>query len=182
MLRNRTVTFVLMCLVLSVCHSPVLLAADQVEIEQWLVAHNSYRARHGVPPVSWSATVAASAQSYAETCPSRHSGSGYGENLAWASYDMGVPAVVKMWYGEESRYDYESPGFKSGIGHFTQIIWKGSIEIGCASVSSCGSERSLKANTWVCQYNPPGNYRRQFAENVLRPVSGNDTGRISSGQ
>lgn len=165
---------VLTCIVVSVFHPPALLAADQAEIEQWLMAHNVYRARHGVPPVFWSDIVAASAQSYAETCPSGHSASGYGENLAWASYDMGVLSVVKMWYEEESRYDYESPGFKSGTGHFTQIIWKGSTEIGCASVVACGSGHSLKANTWVCQYNPPGNYRRQFSENVLRPVSVNE--------
>jgi len=172
LLRNRIVISTLACIVGSAYLPPVLLAADQEEIEQWLAAHNSYRARHGVPPVVWSPAVASSAQSHAETCPSGHSGSGYGENLAWASYDMDVPSVVKMWYEEESLYEYASPGFSSGIGHFTQLIWKQTTEIGCASASGCGPARSVKASTWVCQYNPPGNYRRQFAENVLRPVSG----------
>jgi uncharacterized protein YkwD len=146
------------------------MAATQEESDQWLAVHNRYRKLHGVPPVVWSEHVAASAQAHAETCPSGHSGSGYGENLAWASYDMGISGVVAKWYDEESSYEYENPGFISGTGHFTQIIWKGTREIGCAYVAECGSGHSLRANTWVCQYDPPGNYLRQFSENVFPPV------------
>jgi uncharacterized protein YkwD len=138
---------------------------------QWLAAHNSYRKLHGAPPVVWSEKVASSAQAHAETCPSGHSGLGYGENLAWASYELSVSGVVKMWYDEEALYDYANPGFTSGAGHFTQIIWKETTEIGCAHVTGCGSDSSLKANTWVCGYNPPGNYLRQFPGNVFPPLS-----------
>ena len=43
--------------------------------------HNSYRARHGVPALSWSASVASSAQSWANRCVFEHSRGKYGENL-----------------------------------------------------------------------------------------------------
>lgn len=140
------------------------------ESEQWLTAHNTYRTLHGASPVVWSEKLAASALAYAKTCPSGHSGSAYGENLAWASYDMTIGGTVKKWYDEESLYDYENPGYVPGVGHFTQIVWKETTAIGCAHVAGCGADHSLMANTWVCHYSPPGNYRRQFPENVSPPL------------
>jgi len=136
------------------------------EIEQWLQAHNNYRSRHGVSAVTWSATVAASAQTYADICPSGHSGSGYGENLAWATDNLRVSEVVQMWYEEEADYDYSKSGFSPETGHFTQVVWKATTEIGCASVIRCDSNLSY---TWVCQYSPAGNFTGQFAENVIPP-------------
>lgn len=144
-------------------------AASLTEIQGWLQAHNSYRTLHGVPPLAWSATVAASAQAYADTCPSAHSGSAYGENLAWATYDMGESKVVRMWYDEEPLYDYNNPGFSSETGHFTQVVWKGTTEIGCGFATGCGNDWPYMSNVWVCQYNPPGNYIGDFAENVFPP-------------
>jgi len=148
------------------------MAATAAEIQQWLQAHNTYRALHGVPPVTWSATVAASAQAWADTCPSTHSGSGYGENIAWATTDIGESAVVQLWYDEESLYDYSNPGFSSDTGHFTQVVWKGTMEIGCGFATGCGQNWPYYANAWVCQYNPPGNYIGQFGANVFPPNFG----------
>ncbi len=162
---------VLLCgATLFVCISGWSVAAAEEENEQWLSAHNRYRKLHGVPPAVWSKKVAASALAYAETCPSGHSTSVYGENLAWASYDMSINLVVKKWYDEEPRYDYGNPGYVSGVGHFTQIVWKETTEIGCARATGCGPDNSLRANTWICQYSPPGNYRGLFSENVLPPL------------
>ena len=142
-------------------------AAAEAESEQWLSAHNRYRKLHGVTPVVWSEKIAASALAYAKTCPSGHSASVYGENLSWASYGMDINLVVKKWYDEEPLYDYGNSGYIVGVGHFTQIVWKETTEIGCARVTGCGPENSLRANIWVCQYSPPGNYRSLFSENVL---------------
>ncbi len=154
------------------CSPSFLAAATKEERVQWVAAHNRYRTLHGVSPVRWSDELAASSRSYAETCPSGHSETNYGENLSWASYDMGVSSVVKMWYGEESRYDYGDPGFVSGVGHFTQVVWKDTAEIGCAHVRGCGPAGSVRANTWICQYAPAGNFVSKFSENVLPPRSG----------
>ncbi len=144
-----------------------LAAAPRGEITEWLQAHNSYRLLHGTEPLAWSGKLAARSQAYAETCSSSHSGSGYGENLAWASYDMGSRSVVKMWYDEEALYDYSKPGFSSATGHFTQLLWRGTVEVGCGHAERCGPEGSAMEHVWVCQYNPPGNYRGEFPKNVL---------------
>ena len=144
------------------------MAATTDEIDQWLQSHNNLRRLHGVSALTWSKKVAASAQVHADTCPFGHSGSGYGESLAWATYDMRVSQVVQLWYDEEPDYDYKNPGFSNKTGHFTQIIWKATTEIGRAFVTRCGSDRPY---VWVCQYNPSGNYIGQFAENVFSPKS-----------
>ena len=135
--------------------------ASAEEIRQWLDAHNQYRAQHQVAPVTWSDTVAASAQAFADTCPNGHSSSGYGENMAWGY--RSITAVVKAWYDEEEYNDYANPGFSYQTGHFTQVVWKGTTEIGCALKTQC----SNWPTTWICQYNPPGNYQGRFSENVF---------------
>ena len=53
-----------------------------------LAMQNQERAAVGVPPLTWSDTIAASAQTWADhvlaTSDSTHStGTGYGENIAW---------------------------------------------------------------------------------------------------
>ncbi len=164
----------LSAMMLGFSFSTPIMAATTTEIEQWLQAHNNYRTLHGVSAVTWSETIAANAQIYADTCPSVHSNSGYGENQAWASYNMGIGSIVQMWYDEEPNYDYNDPGFSSDTGHFTQVVWKATTEIGCAFATGCDSDWPYMANAWVCQYNPPGNYISQFAENVFPPNSENE--------
>lgn len=150
-----------------------VLGATPAEIQEWLDAHNTYRALHGVPNVTWSTTVAQSAQAYADTCPSGHSyHPQYGENLAWSyGQNPSFGDVVKWWYDEEQYYDYNNPGFSSTTGHFTQVVWKNTTEIGCGYRSGCSISLLGKTFTdvWVCQYNPHGNVSGQFADNVFPP-------------
>lgn len=169
--RPETGTTAVALLILLLSLPAAAQGATAAEVQQWLAAHNQYRVLHQAPPVSWSADIAASAQAYADTCPSGHSASAYGENIAWATNDRSAAAVVKMWYDEEPEYDYNSPGFTPGTGHFTQIVWKGTTQIGCGFATGCETSPMGFANTWVCQYNPPGNYIGQFAQNVLPPVN-----------
>lgn len=145
-------------------------AISPAEIREWLAAHNTYRLSHGVAPLSWSTTLAESARQFAATCPSDHSQSGYGENIAWATNSRSPQSIVKMWYDEEKDYNYNKPGYISGTGHFTQIVWKGSAKVGCAYATDCSTNWPNMKNTWVCQYNPPGNFTNQFAENVPRKI------------
>jgi uncharacterized protein YkwD len=142
----------------------IFATASLQEIEQWVHYHNQYRLKHQVAPVTWSATVAKSAQAFADECPQNHSNSGYGENLAWGY--PSIRSVVTAWYSEEQSYNYNAPGFSATTGHFTQVVWKGTKEIGCALRKEC----SGWPTTWVCQYSPPGNYIGQFAQNVFPAI------------
>jgi uncharacterized protein YkwD len=135
-------------------------ALAQDEGQGLLDAHNAYREKHCVPALTWSPEIAATAQKWADACSMSHdSNSGYGENLAWGT-GLSAGAAVDMWYGEASKYDFASPGYKSGIGHFTQMIWKSSTQLGCG-VATCGDQTFR-----VCRYSPPGNYEGEFPANV----------------
>lgn len=164
--RHPVKALLLTTALLFVC-SATAMASPSDDSLQWLQKHNEYRALHGVAAVTWSDTVAASAQAYADTCPTGHSRGSYGENLAWASYDLEPAGVVKLWYDEEPLYDYTNPGFSSATGHFTQVVWKGTAEIGCGHADNCTANGMN--HVWVCQYNPPGNVIGQFGDNVFPP-------------
>lgn len=47
-------------------------------------------------------------------------------------------ASVLCRYQEIDYYDYNNPGFSMATGHFTQVVWKGTTQVGCA-VQTCPS-------------------------------------------
>lgn len=121
--------------------------------------HNEWRARVGVSPLSWSDEVAESAKRWAESlarkCDFKHSDSEYGENLWMGTADSFSPEeVVDSWGSEIEDYNYKTNKCKPGkvCGHYTQMVWKNTTEVGCAKVKCDGYELV------VCQYNPPGNW------------------------
>jgi uncharacterized protein YkwD len=130
-------------------------------------AHNRLRARHCAPPLAWSTKLAASAQQWAGTlrahgCAMQHSGGPHGENLAGGTAGLlDEAAVVNMWYDESRHYNFKNGGFSMKTGHFTQVVWRTTTQLGCA-VARCPG-----IDVWVCQYDPPGNVQGAFRENVL---------------
>jgi hypothetical protein len=34
-----------------------------------------------------------------------------------------------------AKYNWNAPGFSSATGHFTQVVWKATTEVGCGVVS-----------------------------------------------
>lgn len=137
---------------------------QQEQVQNWLNEHNKYRKMHQVSELKWSAKIAKSAQDYANTCPNGHSNTNYGENLAYSTALQTENDVVKRWYDEVDKYDFSNPKFNTQTGHFTQIVWKNTTEIGCGQKSNCGGKWK---DIVVCQYNPAGNYQRQFGANVF---------------
>jgi len=75
-------------------------------------------------------------------------------------------AVVGMWYDELEKFNFRSGGFSMKTGHFTQVVWRGTREVGCGK-SQCNG-----LDVWICQYDPPGNVEGQYRQNVL-PVGCN---------
>lgn len=85
--------------------------------------------------------------------------------LNFAGAQLTGRKVTDMWYEEHDKYNYSNPGFSSTTGHFTQIVWQNSKEMGAGkAVSSSG------AQFVVARYQPPGNVRGQFPENVKKPA------------
>ncbi|MFP2770122.1 CAP domain-containing protein [Oceanisphaera sp. KMM 10153] len=137
-----------------------------VDERQGLLAyHNRVRAEVGTPPLRWSAAASAQAERWARVlagrCDIEHSqGSGFGENLFMGTlgfYDE--LDGVKAW--EEEKRDYNgqplSRSLAPRVGHYTQMIWPATRELGCA-ISVCSNNMIL-----VCNYYPPGNYLGESA-------------------
>jgi hypothetical protein len=78
---------------------------------------------------------------------------------------------VLLRYDEVANYNYNNPGQSSGTGHFTQLVWKSSVSIGCAR---CGGKGDKYYETYiVSNYYPKGNDKsnnyQYYKTNVLRP-------------
>ncbi len=140
--------------------------AKPADKDALLNAHNTFRAKHCVPAMTWSADLAAGAQQWASGCKMDggkfvHSGVA-GENLFWSTPPggQGDGAVTASWYNEIGNYNFNNPGFSPNTGHFTQVVWAASTQLGCAK-AVCGN-----FDYWVCRYSPPGNVTGQFPANV----------------
>lgn len=112
--------------------------------------------------VAWSDTVAASAQTWAnnlaanDNCGLQHeSQNTYGENLAMGT-NLTPAQAVGLWAQEKSLYTwsptYSMADFDAGSGHYTQLVWRTSTQVGCGS-ATCGRNVVIS-----CRFSPPGNY------------------------
>ncbi len=134
---------------------------SQAGIDTLLMRHNAWRAKVSVAPLVWSDAVAKSAYEWArklqkDNCGFYHSDTDYGENLWMGSTGYySIADVVESWASEIEDYNYETNKCKAGkmCGHYTQIVWNTTTEVGCASIEDCDG-----MTLWVCQYNPPGNW------------------------
>jgi hypothetical protein len=154
----------------STIQQPFLTQDQQNEIAMYV---NSYRAKHQAPPMIWDETIARYAQQWSYNLISKnifeHSGSTiYGENLAfYQGYGSDTMILIKkaidMWYNEVNLYDFNSPGFSKGTGHFTCLVWKNSSKFGMGfSINTSNNSVDITMNT-----SPPGNVIGQFQDNVL---------------
>lgn len=63
----------------------------------------------------------------------------YGENIAY-QYGYNNPLYLGyLWYDEVTQYNFYNPGFSDATGHFTQLVWLDSTELGCAYVQASNS-------------------------------------------
>jgi hypothetical protein len=136
-----------------------------------LAVHNRERAAVGVPPLVWTDKLAADAKTWAEHLATtgkfehdtEHLGTlGEGESLAGyfggplvqCSTQCSGPNGVYHWVDEKNNWNGDS-GCASGkvCGHYTQMVWRDTKEVGCATAKGSG----LPFSVLVCRYSPPGN-------------------------
>jgi hypothetical protein len=142
-------------------------AQDLGRLESRLLAvHNRERSATGARPLAWDPGLAAAAAAYGPALERlgklAHSPlgarPGQGENL-W----MGTRGAYQLeemagsWADEKSLF---RPGIFptvstsrewSDVGHYTQMIWKGTSRVGCAV------HKTRKWDFLICRYSPPGN-------------------------
>ncbi|XP_054801397.1 pathogenesis-related leaf protein 6-like [Prosopis cineraria] len=158
-MRFSKTSFSLVCLfiLLYLCLFPI--SEAQNSQQDYLNAHNVARAEVGVANIIWDDTVATYALNYVNSrksdCNLVHSGGPYGENLAKGSGSFTGTAAVNLWVAEKPFYNYTSNSCVGGKQclHYTQVVWKNSVRVGCARVQC--------TNGWwfvSCNYDPPGNY------------------------
>ena len=70
-----------------------------------------------------------------------------------------------MWYNEVNSYDFYNQGFTSDTGHFTQLVWQSTTQLGCG----IGINDQSNSVYGVCNYVPPGNVDGEFEDNVSAP-------------
>jgi Cysteine-rich secretory protein family len=103
---------------------------------------------------------------------------GYPENVTYSK-------SASSWYNEEKLYNYNDPGAVDfhKIGHFTQMVWKSTSQLGCGRALCSAATSPFNGNgakgEWVyvvCRYKAPGNVMSfsgdtwsYFKENVLPP-------------
>ena len=122
-------------------------------------------------------------------------GGKYGQNIAAGVEANNVSAVItELFYnGEVAFYDDLYVDLPAGTkqtdkiaqveinmdnfhewGHFSQMVWKGTSEVGCATVD-CSSKGlantggNVAAHFTVCNYKSQGNMELEYALNVVRP-------------
>jgi pathogenesis-related protein 1 len=148
----------------------------QQQAQQMVNYHNQKRAEVGNGNVSWSTQIAQYAQQRADqiarTKQLAHLPQGqnpYGENLASGGSTGGgvVYTVINAcdgWYSEKAKMPRNARTmtfdlFNKGVGHYTQMVWKGSTQIGVGI--SQYQQGAFTMTVVVCCYNPPGNVINQ---------------------
>ncbi|MBX9795881.1 CAP domain-containing protein, partial [Sphingomonas sp.] len=129
--------------------------------------HNSTRRAYGSAPLVWNAKLAADAAVWARKLASG-AASGHdpqtgaapvqGENLASATRGSCRPVALAQFWVDEKKFfqkgtfpNVSTTGNWASVGHYTQIIWPGTRQIGCAL------RKGARFDFLVCRYLPSGN-------------------------
>lgn len=129
-----------------------------------LASHNAERARLGIAPLAWSPILAGQARAWAGELAARgvlaHSRNrgGAGENLWMGTSGAFAPEAMIGYFIDERRHfrpgrfpEVSRTGRWSDVGHYTQLIWPATREVGCALAQARGRD------VLVCRYSPAGN-------------------------
>ena len=137
-----------------------------------LLHHNKARAEVGVAGLTWSTELSAYAQKWADflansnNCALKHRSEAdekekdYGENIFSGTTGYYTPLDASLsWYTEKRDYRYkkvtEDNWYASG--HYTQMIWKNTKQVG-VGVAVCKNGQFVV----VANYSPPGNYIGEY--------------------
>jgi pathogenesis-related protein 1 len=146
---------------------------EPMNIEGITLFHNQVRAAvvttPGIPPLVWNENLEATAAAWAAQCvdvdppiglidhnDNRSDGHPYyvGENIYGSGGNASAMQAVMLWAAEEANYDYATNSCNGVCGHYTQVVWRTSLELGCARFDCPGLDFG---DAIVCNYGPGGN-------------------------
>jgi hypothetical protein len=132
-----------------------------------LASQNAERASLGLPSLNWNDDLAASAQDWADYLARsgrfEHSHENRlhpeGENL-WAGTKghYSAEAMTGAWIAEKRHFVMgtfprnSDTGNVEDVGHYTQLVWRATRQVGCAMA------RSDSEDLLVCRYTQAGNW------------------------
>ena len=145
---------------------PFITFSQENDKKKALEIHNKARKLVGVAPLVWSEKLEKQALNYARFLARnnkfKHSKTKSGENLykAYPYPDYPLYDASLAWYEEKKDYKYSKiRKFRFStkmIGHYTQMVWEGTKEVGIASVKNNGVvyvvARYYPAGNWIGQY------------------------------
>ncbi|KAI6681141.1 hypothetical protein NL676_035022 [Syzygium grande] len=109
--------------------------------------------------LQWSEALASHASWWAHQrrgdCALVHSSNDYGENLFWGGGHAWRPRdAVAAWAAEGPYYDYgtNTCAPNRDCTHYTQVVWRQSLRVGCARVICVNGDTFI-----TCNYDPHGN-------------------------
>ncbi|CAM4985203.1 unnamed protein product [Rotaria socialis] len=156
--------------------SELLKVLNECQIEV-LNLHNALRAKHGVPHLILDNTLSQEAQrvavNSANTAQNQQRTYEYkqGENVYTKSNVTSIQHIsigataTQCWYGEIKDYNFNIPIFSMSTCHFTQVVWKNTTRLGVG----IAFDNEGKTAFVVALYDPAGNVKEKFFQNVLPP-------------
>ncbi|XP_053356852.1 glioma pathogenesis-related protein 1b isoform X2 [Clarias gariepinus] len=149
-------------------------------IRRCVMAHNTQRSRVQPPAanmrsMSWDASLARGARSWARHCKASHNPVLKQESLAHPAFRhvgeniwLGAPysafkieSAINSWNREGADYTIGNNSCAKVCGHYTQLMWATSYKVGCAvHVCSRGIEdfsNNPQSTIFVCNYGDAGN-------------------------
>ena len=179
--RAMRTRWALLAIALAACGEDAPPPADAAAAEPDMLTgitqmHNNVRAAVStadpLPPLVWSGALAATAAAWVAMCRDQLAPTGLidhnndrsmghpyyvGENIfgAGGTPDFGTAErAVTQWAAEGQSYDYATNTCAGTCGHYTQIVCRATLELGCA-LADCPSLQ-YRASL-VCNYGPGGN-------------------------
>lgn len=188
-MKARSYTFLSFICLSLICEATLAAPISQLDLfaQAILANHNAKRAAHNAPAMVWDTQLAAEAQAWADSAGDRinpvahDTNRGFvGENLFFrtgssTSIDQLTAQAVAAWYAEIERYDFANPdsNVSNDIGHFSQVVWDTSTQLGCGASIFSQSQLSDSSGMifLVCRYRQPGNFIGQFGQHVFPVVN-----------
>ena len=150
-------------------------ALSPQEQQEMVDRHNHWRGEVGAPNLQGSESLVTYAQAWADElaalgCNMIHRDQDqYGENLTRIAprrsssgqhslQAVSPTQVVDGWADEKQWYSHGTNRCQANkvCGHYTQIVWASTREVGCAK-AVCADQSQI----WVCNYDPTGNISGQ---------------------